>query len=89
MTEQLFVDIIGWIGSILVVLAYFLISAEKLTATSMLYQLCNAIGSVGLIVNTVYYAAYPSTFINVVWLFIAIPAIVKIIRNKQKDPKNV
>ena len=87
MTEQLLIDIVGWIGSILVVLAYFLISSEKLTATSLFYQWCNAIGSIGLIINTVYYAAYPSTFINVVWLFIAIPAIVKIIRGKQKAPK--
>lgn len=68
---KLFADIIGWIGSVEIVLAYFLISYQKINASSVYYQILNLTGAIFLIVNTVYYGAYPSTFINVVWVAIA------------------
>ena len=82
---KLLVDIIGWIGSIEVILAYGLISYHKITAKSMGYQLLNLTGGAFLVINTVYYGAYPSTAINVVWLVIASFAIASILRSKQGD----
>lgn len=69
---KLFVDIIGWIGSIEVILAYFLISHNRVNSASVTYQLLNLTGALFLIINTFYYQAYPSTFINFVWVGIAI-----------------
>ncbi|MEO1052300.1 MAG: hypothetical protein AAFX87_16830 [Bacteroidota bacterium] len=84
MGEKTFIDIIGWIGSVEVILAYGLISYHKITAKSIWYQLLNLTGGFFLIINTYYYKAYPSTFINVVWLFIAAVAIFNIFRSKDK-----
>lgn len=80
--SELFIDIVGWVGSIEVILAYALISYHRITAKSLTYQLLNLTGGAFLIINTVYYKAYPSTAINVVWLIIASVAIVNIVRAK-------
>ncbi len=79
---KIIIDIIGWIGSIEVILAYGLISYHKITAKSLIYQVLNLTGGAFLIINTVYYGAYPSTAINVVWLVIATIAIVNIFRSQ-------
>ncbi|HEY3249918.1 MAG TPA: hypothetical protein VGK25_02260 [Ignavibacteria bacterium] len=86
MLEKIFIDITGWAGSLCVLTAYGLLSTHKLTANSKLYQWLNIIGSLCLIINTVFYSAYPSTFVNVVWLFIAIFALINIFRAKYDKP---
>ena len=77
MTE-LTIDILGWIGSLEVILAYALISMQRLDGKSNLYQLLNLTGAIFLIINTWYYGAYPSTLINVVWVVIAVMALVRV-----------
>lgn len=72
MPHNLTVDILGWVGAILILIAYGLISARKVDSRSRLYQGLNVIGSACLIVNGVYYRAYPSAFVNVVWILIAV-----------------
>ncbi len=76
------VDIIGWIGSVEVIVAYGMISAKRVDSSSRFYQWLNMTGAIFLIINTIYYGAYPSTFINVVWVFIAIFALYNIARKK-------
>jgi hypothetical protein len=68
------VDIVGWLGAGLLLLAYGLVSFQKLRASSGHYQLLNAAGSCFLIVNTFYYRAYPSAFVNLIWIIIAVVA---------------
>jgi hypothetical protein len=65
-------DLTGWIGAFALLLAYAAVSFKKLRPDSRLYQLLNAVGSLLLICNTVYYRAYPSAFVNLVWIAIAI-----------------
>ncbi|MBS1576207.1 MAG: hypothetical protein JST09_12965 [Bacteroidetes bacterium] len=71
------IDIIGWIGSFLVVLAYALNIAKRMDAGSLSYILLNMTGSGCLIANTIYHNAIPSTAVNVVWIVIAIIALFK------------
>ena len=78
-TLKLWIDIIGWIGSFEVIIAYFLISAHRIDANNIYYQILNGTGAAFLVINTIYYGAYPSTFINIVWLLIAGVAIIKMI----------
>ena len=71
---KLLIDALGWIGAVSLIAAYFCVSFRKIAADSTLYQLMNAAGSFLLIVNTVYYRAYPSAFVNIIWIAIAISA---------------
>ena len=64
----------GWLGAAVLLLAYALVSFKKMQPDSGAYQLMNAAGSALLIVNTVYYHAIPSAFVNLIWIFIAIVA---------------
>lgn len=75
---EIFVETIGWIASILIVGAFALNSFGKLASTSKLYQLANLFGGIFFIVNTVYHKAYPSAVLNVVWVIIAISALLKL-----------
>ena len=71
------IDIFGWLGSAAVVIAYAMVSGRKLAGSSHLYQGLNLFGGVCLVINTFYYHAYPSTFVNVVWVAIAVFALVR------------
>lgn len=71
---KLTVDLVGWLGAGLLLTAYGLVSFKKLRPESGIYQMLNATGSACLIVNTLYYRAYPSAFVNVIWIMIAISA---------------
>jgi hypothetical protein len=79
MSPTSYIDIVGWIGSAAVVSAYALISLDKVNSRSRVYQVLNLVGSLGLVVNTYYYRAYPSTFVNIVWLVIAALALIRIV----------
>ena len=74
---MLLVDLIGWIGSLLVVVAYALNMYGKLSSGSTPYYVLNITGSAGLIVNTLYHHAIPSMVVNVVWIGIALVALLK------------
>ena len=79
MNNEALVDTVGWIGAIALLVAYALISARRVEGDSTSYQSLNLVGSVLLIVNTVYYRAYPSAFLNLVWGAIAVYAIGKVL----------
>lgn len=69
------VDIIGWIGAALLLSAYGAVSLGRWQGRSAMFQIFNALGSGGLIVNSMYYGAYPSVALNIVWILIAVWAI--------------
>jgi len=71
------IEILGWLGSVLVILAYALNINKKLDSDSLLYYFLNITGSSLLIINTLYHHAIPSMMVNVVWVLIAVVAIFK------------
>jgi hypothetical protein len=75
MNNHIWFDAIGWLGAGFLLVAYAMISSKKLEADSTTYQLLNVIGSVFLVANTIFYRAYPSSFVNVIWAVIAILSI--------------
>jgi hypothetical protein len=79
--NEILIEITGWIGSILIVGAFGLNSLGKIQSKSLAYQLANLVGGICFIINTLHHRAYPSAFVNVVWVFIAIFSILK---NKTK-----
>jgi hypothetical protein len=80
---KLLIDIIGWVGSFMVIIAYGLNSYQKIKSNSITFYILNLVGGIFLIIYSVYYTAYANTFINVVWVIIAIPAIINLIRKKK------
>jgi hypothetical protein len=68
---DLIIDVIGWTGMALVLLAYLLITSRRLGSESTLYQATNLFGAIGLIINAFVNGAYPSAGLNIAWSFIA------------------
>ncbi|MCX6066525.1 MAG: hypothetical protein NT121_12345 [Chloroflexi bacterium] len=66
------VNIIGWAGVVLLLLAYALVSLRRLDGDSVAFQLLNMAGALLLIINSFYFGAYPSVGVNLAWIFIAI-----------------
>jgi hypothetical protein len=81
-TVQLFVEIAGWVGAVLILLAYLLLSAGRLTGQSLLYQGMNVVGAAGFVVNGWWHGAVPSAALNVLWLLIGAGASWRIIRKQ-------
>ena len=74
-TAGIAIDILGWLGALVVVAAYSLISYGSVDGRSPIYQTLNLIGSILLIVNTAWHRAWPSSVVNLVWVGIAIGAL--------------
>lgn len=71
-------EIIGWGGTLAILLAYFLVSAKKLSPDSQKYQLLNLFGAIGIIINSGIHGAIPSVGLNLAWLLIAIYGLLRI-----------
>lgn len=76
----MFYDIIGWLGAASILLAYFLVSREKLPPTSRGFQLLNLFGAVGIVINSLHHRAYPSAGLNVAWTLIALYGLMKVFK---------
>jgi hypothetical protein len=72
MSANLIINILGWIGTVLYLIAYALVSMKKVEGDSVLYQGMNVVAGVLLIINTVYLQAYPSAGLNVAWVGIGL-----------------
>ena len=59
-----------------ILIAYWLISSKHTEAKSVLYQILNLGGAVGIVVNAFYHKAFPSLALNAVWAAIALWAII-------------
>lgn len=60
-------EISGWIGAILVLFAYFMVSTGKASGDSQGFQLINISGAVFLVAYTYSCQAYASMIVNIIW----------------------
>ena len=75
---EILINISGWAGTVLIVIAYYLVSANKIPVTDKNYQWLNLVGSVLLGVNVLSRQAWPAFALEVVWGVIAIMALAKL-----------
>ena len=72
------IDIVGWCGMAIILLAYALVSSGiGVTANSVTYQAMNIAGSLGLICVAVVRRAHQVTALNVAWVVIGVVALVR------------
>jgi hypothetical protein len=79
---EIAVEVAGWTGAALILLAYLLLSAGKVTGQSLLYQGMNVVGAGGFIVNGWWHGALPSASLNVLWLLIGAIASWRILKKR-------
>lgn len=83
------IEITGWIAVFLYVLAYFLLSTDRLSAKSYLFHILNILGAAGLIVSAWYFSDRPNLVVNAIWFAIGATVIVRklLARSKHSDPE--
>ncbi|MEX0812680.1 MAG: hypothetical protein WD048_10730 [Chitinophagales bacterium] len=86
MNTAVIFSIIGWVGAVAVLYAYLMLSSGKMLPDSLKYQGFNLIGAFCLIVNTAYNEAYPSTVVNIIWVFVGIYALSRFYLKKNTVP---
>jgi hypothetical protein len=79
---EIAVEVVGWTGAGLILLAYLLLSAGKLTGQSLVYQGMNVVGAAGFIINGWWHGALPSAALNVLWLLIGAFASWRILKRR-------
>ena len=72
------VEVAGWIGALLILLAYLLVTMGRLTGKSAVFQWMNLVGAAGFTINGWWHRAIPSAALNVVWMLIAAVALGRI-----------
>jgi hypothetical protein len=72
------VEVAGWIGAALILLAYLLVTTGRLTGQSRLFQWMNLVGAAGFVINGWWHNAIPSTALNVIWMLIAVVALARL-----------
>jgi hypothetical protein len=75
---MILIEIAGWAGAALILLAYLLVTTEKLTGRSPAFQWMNLVGAAGFVANGLWHGAIPSASLNIVWMAIAAFALVRI-----------
>ena len=75
---HLLIELVGWSGALLILVAYALLSTGRLEGRSRSYQWLNLIGSFGFVVNSGFNGAWPSAALNVVWMGIGIATLARL-----------
>ncbi len=81
---KLAVEVIGWIGAVLILGAYALLSSGRLKSASLSYHLMNILGAAGFVVNSGYNGALPSAAMNLIWIGIGLYALHQHRRSRMK-----
>ena len=82
--RDIFGKSVGWIGSIEILLAYGLNSYQKIRSDSLAFSLLNLTGGLFLMIYTLYKEAFANTFVNLVWVVIALIALARFLQQKSR-----
>jgi hypothetical protein len=73
---ELFIDILGWVGTVTYLAAYALNSSKKVESDSFIYQGMNIAAGVIMTYYTFQHAAYSATTLNVIWACIGVGTLI-------------
>ncbi len=78
------VHIMGAVGSVVVLLAYFLVTTGRVTSSSWQFQGMNLVGSVLLTIYSFALAAWAAVPLNGTWVIIAAVALTRMQLNRRR-----
>jgi hypothetical protein len=73
---------IGLVGVVLQLVAYFLLSTNRINSNSLFYQLANMSGSFFILFSLYFYWNTPAVIIESAWLLISVHAVYRIVCSK-------
>lgn len=79
MRKDFISEFFGWYGVVAILAAYALLSFDVVESKSLIYQILNGTGALGIIFDAVKDKNYQPAVLNVFWLIIALIAIIRIL----------
>ena len=74
--------VVGLIGTLLVLLAFFLLQAQRLHGNGPAYQLLNAVGAAAIIVSLFHAFNLASMLLEIAWLLISVYGMIRSFRTR-------
>lgn len=78
------IHVVGGIGTIMVLAAYFLVSAGRIASASTTFQGLNLVGAALLAYYAVVLAAWASVALNAIWALIALVAVLRVVQHRRR-----
>ena len=72
------IEIIGWIGLLIMITCYYLLSKGRMKGRSNVYQFLNLVGASMLGINAVAQRAWPLLALEIFWCYISISTLVSL-----------
>ncbi len=72
-------EILGWYGVVAIVGAYILLSFNFVSSNSLIFQLLNLTGAIGIVVDALEDRNIQPAVLNIIWALVALIALVKIL----------
>lgn len=82
---DLLFDIVGTIGVICCLAAFYLVQSGKVTPQQMLYPLLNLVGAILLFISLMWSWNTPSVIIEIAWIAISVYGIVGILKERKNN----
>lgn len=82
LSKKFYIDLIGYGGGSMSLLAYLLITYNYISSNSAAYLTLNLVAGLALMIYTFRKKAYANTILNSFWFLISILAIVRLITKK-------
>ncbi len=79
--------VLGWIGIGMLLLAYWLVSNERVHGESVSYQVLNIGGSIGLGAAAVAGGVWSAATLNAIWGAIGLGVLVKVALGRGRTPR--
>ncbi len=77
--KKIIKEAVGWYGAIAIIGSFALVSFELISPATMLYQILNGTGALGLAYISFEKKAYQPGVLNIIWVLIAGVAIVRLL----------
>ncbi|MGE5212568.1 MAG: CBU_0592 family membrane protein [Nitrospirota bacterium] len=86
MAHLTWLDLVGFMGVLLIIIAYLLLQLDKLPSSSPSYSLLNAAGALLIIVSLIFKFNLSAFVVEALWLLISLFGLTKALRSKRDSP---
>lgn len=81
--ELAWYDVVGLLGTVIILLGFFMLQAGRLAGTGLTYQLINFFGAAGILVSLIGSFNLPVLLLESAWMFVSLYGIVRSFRLKR------
>lgn len=84
--ELAWYDLVGLLGTVIILAGFFLLQAGRLAGTGLIYQLINLFGAAGILVSLIGKFNLPVFLLEAAWMAVSLYGIVRSVRQKRTTP---